>query len=70
MRGAVVRKLTDKKETCTEIKRSIRKLYPVVLSDEIEEDTTKEGLHPGSEQKKDNRTTREAAKRRKRNGEN
>ena len=62
VRGAVVRKLTDKKETCTEIRRPIKKLYLVELSDEIEEYTTKEGLHPVSEQKEDDRATREVAK--------
>ena len=40
LRGAVVRKLTDKKETCTEIRsrRPIQKLYPVELSDEIKDE--------------------------------
>ena len=42
VRGAVVRKLTDKGERCTEIRRPIQKLYPVEISDGNEEDLIEE----------------------------
>ncbi len=62
IRGAVVRKLTDKTEVCTEIRRPVQKLYPVELSDGCEENST-EGVPEKDDQRKDvRRVVREAAR--------
>ena len=56
IRGAVVRKLTDKGGKCTEIRRPIQKLYPVELS-EGDEEIVKVGDNTENASEKDDQKT-------------
>ncbi|CAB4015917.1 Hypothetical predicted protein [Paramuricea clavata] len=56
IRGAVVRKLTDKGGKCTEIRRPIQKLYPVELSEGDEEIVTAGDNTENASEKEDQKT--------------